>query len=595
MRQSEPRATRDLQAPAGPLDAAMRRYLAKLAIRWSPLVACALVLALLVALSSVPGVHKAARASQLAARSGLARPSGTYRSSTMATRGSAQGGAAGSNAAGSSGGGSNGTAYGTPGQAGYPTTGTATPPLAETATSGGACTPGAKQFAWSVYAPPCVPAFHGNNGGATSHGVTGTTITLTYRLANSSQQAIIDSVGGAAVPSQHAYLQDLQTYAAFFNTQFELYGRHVVIKAFQGQGDYLAEDQGQDLQGAQADAATAYSLGAFGDVTFLLTSSQPYEQDLAAEHVLSFSPTGMPQSWFDSYAPYEWSIWATGTKIAESYVNTVCGRMAGMPAVFAGSAATRSQTRRFGLLTPDNPEYVRVGSEIQAGLRHCGVSLAKSETYSLDYAQASQEGTAAMAAFRADGVTTVLCMCDPVMPIFFAQAANTQSYYPEWVVPNYLDPAGQQVSSSQWSHAISIDGWPMPPAGQGEAYHAFELAAPGKQPAEQYYMVAYYTMLQVFEGLQAAGPDLTPASFAGGMASLPPSGLGQLGTWAYGNASYTPPTNTLIEWWDPSATSNLDHKQGAWVACDGGKWVTYADASSWAPLHQQLGCFAPPG
>ena len=163
------------------------------------------------------------------------------------------------------------------------------------------------------------------------------------------------------------------------------------------------------------------------------------------------------------------------------------------------------------------------------------------------------------------------------------------------MVPNYLDPAGQQVSSSQWSHAISIDGWPMPPAGQGEAYHAFELAAPGKQPAEQYYMVAYYTMLQVFEGLQAAGPDLTPASFAGGMASLPPSGLGQLGTWAYGNASYTPPTNTLIEWWDPSATSNLDHKQGAWVACDGGKWVTYADASSWAPLHQQLGCFAPPG
>jgi hypothetical protein len=414
---------------------------------------------------------------------------------------------------------------------------------------------------------------------------------LTYRLANSSQQAIIDSVGGAAVPSQQAYLQDLQTYTRFFNTQFELYGRHVVIKPFQGQGDYVAEDQGQDLAGAQADAQTAYSLGAFGDVTFLLTSSQPYEQDLAAEHVLSFSPTGMPQSWFAQYAPYEWSIWASGTKIAQSYVNTVCQRMAGMPAIFAGDAALTSQIRRFGLLTPDNPEYDHIGNEIQAGLQRCGVPVAKREAYSLDYAQASEQGTTSMAAFRAAGVTTVLCMCDPVMPIFFAEAANGQGYHPEWVVPNYLDPAGQQVSSSQWAHAISIDGWPMPPNGQGEAYHAFELAAPGRQPAEQYYMVAYYTMLQVFEGLQAAGPDLTPDTFAGGMFSLPTSGLGQFGTWSYGNGAYTPPANTLIEWWDQSAVSNLDHSQGAWVPCNGGQWVSYADPGSWAPAHQQLACF----
>jgi len=574
-------------------DVALRRYLAKLAVRWSPVIVCAISLALVVATSGTSGTRGSTTLS------GLLSPGRPSLRSSRAVSGQPAvghgslppGGHAASEAPGSI----PSTGLPTAGEPAGTAQGTTSARLGGTTVTGVVCRPGVKQFSWSAYAPPCVPAFHGSNGGATSHGVTATTITLTYRLANSSQQAIIDSVGGSAVPSQHAYLQDLETYANFFNTQFELYGRRVVIKPFQGQGDYVLEDEGQDLQGAQADAATAYSLGAFGDITFLLTSSQPYEQDLAGEHVLSFSPTGMPQSWFAQYAPYEWSIWATGTKIAESYVNTVCGRMAGMPAIFAGQASLRSQTRRFGLLTPDNPDYVRVGSEIQAGLPHCGVALARSETYSLNYAEASQEGTAAMAGFHAAGVTTVLCMCDPVMPIFFTQAASGQGYYPEWVVPNYLDPAGQQVSQSQWAHAISIDGWPTPPPGQSEAYHAYELANPGRQPAEQYYMVAYCTLLQVFEGLQAAGPDLTPQTFYRGMSSLPQSAPGQLGTWAYGSGAFTPPIDTLLEWWDPAATSNIDDKQGAFVPCDSGHWVTYANPDSWAPLHQQLACFNGPG
>ena len=421
--------------------------------------------------------------------------------------------------------------------------------------------------------------------------MTSSTITLTYRLANSSQQGIINSVGGGAVPADQTYLQDLETFLNFFNTQFELYGRHVVLKTYQGQGDYVTEDQGQDLGGAQADAATVSGLGAFADVTFLLTSSQPYEEDLAAEHVVSFSPTGLPHSWFAQYAPYEWSLWASGTKIAESYVNTVCSRMAGMPAIFAGDPSLTGKTRSFGMLTPENPEYVALGNIIQSGLARCGVKLARSATYSIDYAQAAEQGTAAMSAFQASGVTTVLCVCDPVIPIFFANAADGQSYHPEWVVPNYLDPGGQQVSSEQWSHAISIDGWPMPAQGQGEAAHAFSLAAPGKQPAEEYWMVAYYTLLQVFDGLQAAGPDLTPQTFAQGMFSLPSSSQGQLGTWSAAGGHFTAPVNTMIEWWDPNAKSNLNGKQGAWEPCNGGQWVTYSDPGSWAPSHQQLACF----
>lgn len=557
------------------LDLATRRYIIKVAVRWSPLMACTTALVLVVALTSPPPQGAGSAATSARPGSGL---SATQSASGIAAAGPTSGSGA------ANGGGQTGLAGGGTGSS---STGAGT----GTTVTGGSCKPGVKQFAWSVYAPPCVAAFHGNNGGSTNPGVTASTITLTYRLAKSTETAAINAIGGGAVPSDQAFVQDLQTYIGFFNTQYGLYGRRVVLKTFQGQGDYLAEDSGQGLQGAQADAATAKSMGAFGDITLLLTSSQAYEQDLAAEHVLSFSAAGWTQSWFEQYAPYQWSIWATGTKIAQSYANTVCGRMASMPAIFAGDPALTSQPRRFGFLTPDNPQNVAVGREITAGLTRCGVTLAKSETYSVNPAQGAQQGTAALAAFRADGVTTVLCMCDPAMPIFFANAANEQNYHPEWVVPNFLDPAGQQVSSEQWSHAISIDGWPMPPGPQTEAHRVFGLAAPGKQPAEQYYTAAYHTLLQVFEGLQAAGPGLTPTSFAQGMFSLPTSGLGQLGTWTHGNGDYTPPSNTQLEWWNPAAVSNFNGKKGAWVPCGHGQWVTYANPLSWAPLHQQLACF----
>jgi hypothetical protein len=459
------------------------------------------------------------------------------------------------------------------------------------AVTGVRCGPGVRQFAWSAYAPPCVPAWHGDNGGATAPGVTATTITLTYRLSYSAQQSALNAVGGDAVPQDAAYVADLRTYVAYFNREFELYGRHVVLKTFQGQGDYVAEDQGQDLAAAQADAVTARDLGAFGDVTFLLTSSIPYEEDLAAEHVISFSPTGDSHRWFAAYRPYEYSIWASGTKIAASYVDTVCERMAHLPAVFAGSATLRGRTRVFGLLTPDSPDYLHVGDEVASGLASCGAGLAKREAYPIDEAQMEQVAVSAVAQLRAKGVTTVLCLCDPVFPVFLTQAADQQGYHPEWLVPNYLDPAARLPAQDQWSHAISVDGWPMPSASSSEPDQVYARADPGHAPAEQYAMVAYYTLLEVFDGLQMAGPHLTPESFAAGLAALPALGPGQLGTWSFGPDRFTAPATTLLEWWDPGAQSSFDGKPGTWVPCDAGAWVTYEDPPSYGPAHRQLACF----
>src|SRR4029077_2551469 len=111
------------------------------------------------------------------------------------------------------------------------------------------------------------------------------------------------AVGAAAPGTDDQYLSDLRTYVDYFNSTFELYGRKLVVKDFSGVGDNLEEDQGRDLQGAQADAATARTLGGFMDLSSspTLASTQPYEEDLAHEKVVAIGAVGLPKSWMRQY------------------------------------------------------------------------------------------------------------------------------------------------------------------------------------------------------------------------------------------------------------------------------------------------------
>src|SRR5205823_2510399 len=157
-----------------------------------------------------------------------------------------------------------------------------------------------------------------------------------------------------------------------------LYGRHVVLKTYQGQGDYLQEDQGQGLGATQADAVTAHDMGAFGDLTFPLQASQPYEEDLAAEHVIGFSSVALSQQWFEQHAPYEYSVYRpTGTNSTHESAATVCRRLAGMPAIFAGDPVAQRTTRVFGIIYPETPMYTDEVNGEQQELAACGVKAAK--------------------------------------------------------------------------------------------------------------------------------------------------------------------------------------------------------------------------
>ncbi len=471
--------------------------------------------------------------------------------------------------------------------------------------SGVACGPNVKQVTWSAYAPPCVPAFHGNNGGATSQGVTASTITVSFRLANSGEFGAIASIAGPALGEPSAssaaqfeqnQLDVLNTYIKLFNKTFELYGRQVVIKSFTGQGDPLQEIQGQDLSAANADAATAKSLGAYADLSSLIAGgdTQPYEEDLAHNGIISLGAIYMPQQWFQQFSPYGYGVaFPNGTGLGTAVAQYGCDHLAGLPVAHAGGGLD-GKPRVFGMLVPENPAYAEVGDQIQSTLASCGIKLASRINYALDITTGQSQATNAIAQLKSAGVTTVLCACDPIVPSFLTQTAVQQSFFPEWDVLWWGDPLGRLSTTSEWVNAISFGDLAQAPVpSQTEAYRAFEAVQPGTNPGNEflYYPQLYATMLLFYDGLQAAGPDLTPQNFLKGMSTLPPVAGGEFGAWNFQADPYDPSASWQLGWWNQNLTSNLDGQQGGWQGCASGATFAYNAPSSWGPPHTPPPCF----
>jgi hypothetical protein len=347
---------------------------------------------------------------------------------------------------------------------------------------------------------------------------------------------------------------------------------------------------GQGQAAAAGDAVAAHDAGAFADVTFPLKGSDPFWNGLAQQKVVALGPLGYPQSYYERNAPYWYTGSPTGTQGAQWTANLACQRLQGMPAIFAGDPLAQRTTRVFGLVTPENPQYIAVANEIEAGMKACGAKLARRATYSINVATFQTQSTSIVAQMKTAGVTTLFCYCDPLVPIFLSRAADEQAYHPEWTEPYYRDPQGRILSQSQWAHAVSAQGLATPRT-KSEAYKVFKLANPTAEPREQYFDVAYGTVLILFNALQAAGPALTPAAFERGFHSLPASlSFGDFGGWQYGPKAFSPAFTNTLGYWDPNLKSPYDGKQGGWQNC-GEKVVAYTDPATFGTPHTQLHCF----
>jgi hypothetical protein len=144
----------------------------------------------------------------------------------------------------------------------------------------------------SVYAPPCVQPFKGDNGGATSPGVTADTVKVVQYIADPALDplaAAMFSDAGADVSPKTA-AETVQGFADLYNKLYETYGRTVEVETYVGTG---ASD---DREAAKADAIAIAEMDPFMVVGGPSQSSAVFAPELAGRSARLRCPTRSSRS-----------------------------------------------------------------------------------------------------------------------------------------------------------------------------------------------------------------------------------------------------------------------------------------------------------
>lgn len=435
-----------------------------------------------------------------------------------------------------------------------------------------ACPDREHQVEGDGYSPPCF-AFEGDNGGATSTGVTEDEITVTFRVTP--EPNIIATFAGLAGIDYDESNQDLADTTAglvdYFNQNFEMYGRQLRFEQVEGTGSMVNEIYGGGQAEANNDALkVATEVEAFADVSAL---TQPYADALSRQHVVNFGAPYLSREWFVARRPYAWSLLTDCSVIAETGTEYALQRLLERPARWAGGDL-RDQPRRVGLIAPDNPEYQQCVSAANEVIEEAGSEIDLVLDYNLNLANLQPQATNLLARLQREGITTVQCTCDPVMLLFLTRAAEAQNYQPEWNVLGAgfsdLDLVGQaynmSLSGDQWTRAFGLSYFAdQLPRSESPAYQAYKSVR-SDEPS-QLVDLLFYQLYSLVIGIQMAGPELTPENFETGMFAYP-EGTGVAGAWDWSPEHYSPQVDAREVWFDPERESGFNGEPGSYAGSE---------------------------
>ena len=443
------------------------------------------------------------------------------------------------------------------------------------------------QQAESGYAPPCF-AFTGDNGGATSPGVTADTIDVTYRyLADNHLLATLGALANLQLDEDAEDLyRTTEGLVEYFNQNFQFYGRRINLDRYAGNGSALTELSGGGREDAVNDALTVADRDTFADIGSGLATGQIYAESLAAEGIISFGAGYLSREWFDLQGPHAWSLFPDCTRVAE--VNSQVGIevLLRETAIMAGGDLA-GLPRRLGIIYPDSAEYTRCAEHAIAAFEEAGIET-HVQNYTLNLGQTAAVAPSILAQLRDNDITSVACACDPLMQRDLANLAEQQGYEPEWLIQGVgyidLDLVGQLMafgSGDQWTRAFG--GSPtgaQPPWTTSEGYLAYRSVR-ADEPSKVVDVI-YGQLYRLAIGIQMAGPDLTPENFQTGMYNYP-GGTGDLGAWDFAPGNHTGVIDARMVMWRPDLRSPFNGEMGTYI--DTGQRFT--DASE-LPSQEEL-------
>jgi hypothetical protein len=474
----------------------------------------------------------------------------------------------------------------------YPATGTSG--VGTGTTAGGLnCRPGTPQFP-SPYADPCIAKYTGNNGGATSTGVTKTTITLAERrfptTANAEQLAADARAAGDALPSVTQQVQNV--FVNYFNKVYDLYGRKVVLEPMTATGNSTSEALNEGQAQACADATTIVNqMHAFGEAglpyDYEFPGSGPFSQCAANDKLVEFDgDLYFDESTYQSQNPYVWSTTQDCTRVSSTEAEVEGTLLAGKKAIYAGDPTLASETRKFGTYVPNLAPYIactKHSTNLLETKYHVPASaITQPFYYNLDISTFTTSAQQAVVQFKAAGVTTVILACDPFSAGIITKAAAAQDYHPEWfIIGTALTDQDQYVQSEDDPAEVTGHLFGMSELSpSNDTYGPTSLAGKLYKKLTGHTIPAgtdgnYAQLVEIFDMLQAAGPDLTPQNLARGTHALPEFGAPayQYGSWTFnlapngnaGGGDHTASNSARFVYWNGNATSKVNGMMGTFV------------------------------
>ncbi len=433
----------------------------------------------------------------------------------------------------------------------------------------------------SFFAPECYAPFTGDNGGATSTGVTGDSIKVVYYQAPEVDPVIDFITKEIQVDDTNA--DDAATISGFnefYAKYFETYGRKIDVQF------YTATGSSTDAVAARNDAITIANMQPFA-VLGGPALVPDFADELAARKVLCIQCTpAQPPGFYEQRSPY---VWAVGNLTEQGQTHSaeyVTKRLAGRNAEWAGDPALQQQQRKFGLIylstSEDSEKTVKAfEDQLAAG----GVDVA----VSLSYASPVDLQTSApqyIAQMKEAGVTTVMFSGDPIAPQPLTRVATNQGYSPEWYISStaLVDTTAfaRSYDQDQWKHAFGVSTLSarVDPTISGNLF-LWNWFFGTPSPTVTGGAVTVPPLNVLYAAVQGVGPTLTPQNFKDALfaadptrraVSAPSLSWGDKGIWPYDDYAGLDDATEL--WWDPSSTGPDEIQrqgQGMYRYVDGGK------------------------
>lgn len=417
--------------------------------------------------------------------------------------------------------------------------------------------------------PPCVPIWTGtDNGGATAFGVTADEIRIVVPELSTSN-------------GQYAQIaKDLENY---FNLRYEFYGRKLrLIPTFE-------EFAGGDPEAVQAAAAeNAKELHkAFASTDAEYDGGGTYRRLLAQKKIISVMEVPfVSEQYLRQFHPYMWAYPMESDGMLSSLGEWLCKRVAHAPAAHAGNPVYRGQARKLGLLTQEFDPFIDT-RPLKEQLQGCGVELAYDFANQNIILSGPDAWQTQMGEMRTRGVTSVICLCFSLELLNIQTAATNQGYFPEWIVTPYWN--NHFASVMRLLPQQNLFGITVLPRDVAVAHDAGMWAVKEVNPSgypsswnttdvrRNKLGNAYKNLLVLASGIQMAGPNLTPETFAEALEQTifpNPDHPTEPGKVRFAGGVHSMVMDAAEWWWSQSAQSpynDFGGSSGAWCYVDGGR------------------------